>query len=90
MPAVLLFEGKLDDARKAADDWYAAAPRERASFARVMLSVIDRGLGREGALDKVGAGCVPSPTWKKENPDGDPGDYCREATAVLVPDLLTV
>jgi len=87
---VLLFEGKLDDARKAADDWYAAAPRERASFARVMLSVIDRALGREGALDKVGAGCVPSASWKKENPEGDPGDYCRQATAMLVINALDV
>jgi hypothetical protein len=90
LPAVLLFEGKLDDARKAADDWYAAAPRERASFARTMLSVIDRALGREGAFDKVAAGCVPPASWKKENPEGDSADYCRQATAMLVINALDV
>jgi len=90
LPAVLLFQGKLDDARKAADDWYAAAPRERASYARVMLAVIDRALGREGAFDKIGAGCVPSNSWKTRNPEGDPSEYCKQAAAMLVINALDV
>jgi hypothetical protein len=90
LPAVLLFEGKLEDARKAADDWYAAAPRERASFARAMLSVIDRASGREGALNKVTAGCVPSASWRAQNPNGDPSEYCRDASAMLVINALDV
>ena len=89
-PAVLLFEGKLDAAKKAAEDWYAAAPREKASYARMMVAVIDRALGREGALDKITAGCVPSASWKAGNPEGDPGDYCRQATAMLVINALDV
>ena len=90
LPAVLLFEGKLDEARKAADDWYAAAPRERASFARAMLSVIDRASGREGALDRVTAGCVPSASWRQQYPDSDPSEYCRDATAMLVINALDI
>jgi len=52
LPAVLLFEGKLEEARKAADDWLAVAPRARSANARAMLAVASRLLGREGAFDK--------------------------------------
>ena len=90
LPAVLLFEGKLDDAKKAAEDWYAAAPREKASYARVMVAVIDRAMGREGALDRITAGCLPNASWKAANPDGDPGDYCRMSAAMLVINALDV
>ena len=90
LPAILLFNGKLDDARKAAEDWYAEAPRERASFARVMLAVIDRALGREGALDKVAAGCVPSAAFREQQPASNPAEYCRQAAAMLVINALDV
>ncbi|PYQ59479.1 MAG: hypothetical protein DMF58_11495 [Acidobacteria bacterium] len=90
LPALLLFEGKLDEGRKAADDWYAAAPRERASFARAILAVIDRASGREGALDKVAAGCLPSASWRKQNPNTDLSEYCQQATAMLVINALDV
>jgi hypothetical protein len=55
-----------------------------------MLAVIDRALGREGAFDKIAAGCVPSDSWKRENPEGDAGDYCRQAAAMLVINALDV
>jgi hypothetical protein len=90
LPAVLLFEGKLDEARKAADEWYAMAPRDRASYARAMLSVIDRALGREGTLDKVAAGCSASASWREQNPDGDPSEYCKQSAAMLVINALDI
>ena len=88
LPAALLFTGKLDDARTAAADWLAAAPRDRASYARVMLAVIDRAHGQEGALDKVTAGCVPSAAYKEANPDAPAADYCMKAAVYLVINAL--
>ena len=53
LPAVLLFEGKLEESRKAAEEWFAVAPRDQAPAALAMVAVARRALGDEGAFDKL-------------------------------------
>src|SRR5207248_7678632 len=46
--------------------------------------------GREGALDKVAAGCIPSASFRERSPNTDPAEYCRQAAAMLVINALDV
>ncbi|MCU1229253.1 MAG: hypothetical protein JWO97_2137 [Acidobacteria bacterium] len=84
LPAVLLFRGKLADARAAAMSWAGEAPPDRIWYARSMVAVIDAASGKESNFAKLIAGCGASPKWIASHEGEPPSAYCESALSNLI------
>jgi hypothetical protein len=84
LPAVLLFRGKLADARAAAMSWAGEAPPDRIWYARSMVAVIDVASGKESNFAKLIADCGASSKWIASHEDEPPSAYCESALSNLI------